>query len=326
MTQIKPARLGAGIGGRIRIRKFKMIENREVETHDSGWFHNIITNTGLDTVADSQFNAATQYCHVGTGTNTEAATDTALQTHTASTNNLNGSVGGAFNTSTPPYYLSMTKTFRFNPNFGSGNVTLAEVGFGPNAANSSMFSRARIKDGGGSPTTISVLSDEYLDVSYELRLYPDHVTDLGAADAGTGSIDIGGTTYNYSILPDFSTPAKWGSNASAIRATGDDSGIVYEDATSIGTISQAIQGATDSEGWETGLSVSDSTYSAGTYSRTITWSFGLGDGNFTNGINAYRLQTNMGLYKVLLDASIPKTSSKTMTLALTLAWTRKTIT
>ena len=54
--------------------------------------------------------------------------------------------------------------------------------------------RALILDGGGSPTTLTILSDETLDVTYTIRVYPP-TTDV------TGSITLDGVSYGYTIRP-----------------------------------------------------------------------------------------------------------------------------
>lgn len=50
----------------------------------------------------------------------------------------------------------------------AGNLSEVGMGWG----NSNLWNRALIKDINGNPTTITILSDEYLDVVSEIRIYP----------------------------------------------------------------------------------------------------------------------------------------------------------
>lgn len=130
------------------------------------WFENLITNAGLDYLGStSQNNLA--MCRIGTGNTAPANTDTALVAQVGSTTTVgNGETSGYDSTDN---YLYCRVSRRFNPGTVSG-VNLAELGMAAsNAVN--LFSRSLIKDIGGSPTTIALEDDEYLDVLYELRMY-----------------------------------------------------------------------------------------------------------------------------------------------------------
>src|SRR5690606_16576837 len=114
------------------------------------------------------------------GNTPPTVSDTGLESFSASTTNLFSS--NYNNTGSPDYIHSRTYVFRFSA--GTLNGTYSEVAVGWN--DSSAFSRALIQTSGGSPTTISVASDEYLDVVYEIRLIHD------LDDTIFGSITIGG--------------------------------------------------------------------------------------------------------------------------------------
>ncbi|WP_251258216.1 hypothetical protein, partial [Enterobacter hormaechei] len=142
-------------------------------------------NAGLDLLGTTDDTYVYTFCRVGSGNTAPAVTDTVLVSQVASSSTqqaINNGVdrSGAF-------YAWVRRTTRFTTGTAAG--TLAEVGVSPTTSGP-LFSRALILDSGGNPTTITVLPDETLDVTYELRLYPT-LTDA------TGTVDIAGVTYNW---------------------------------------------------------------------------------------------------------------------------------
>ena len=141
-------------------------------------FQNLITNTGLDFLCSG--NMVPANCQVGAGSNTPANTDSTLQTFTALTATTFSGTSVTANSSSP-YYSSIVYSFRFLTGVATG--TLTEVGMGITSSTpGDLLSRALILDVLGTPTSITVLSNEILDVIYTLRIYPpttDTVTSVG---------------------------------------------------------------------------------------------------------------------------------------------------
>lgn len=149
-------------------------------------FDNIITNGGLDRMA--QNGDWMTWCQVGSGSSTPSALNTALDARIGAVNTLQATTSGS--QAVEPYYTFRTRTYRFAPGLATGNISEVGVGW---ASAGGLFSRALILDGGGQPTTITVLADETLDVTYQFRFYPK-TTD------GTGTVTItgnSGATYTY---------------------------------------------------------------------------------------------------------------------------------
>lgn len=327
---IEPPRRSVGVAGVISLTKGKnlgymdantgvWVPGREVVTGKVDPFCNIITNTGLDALAGYTADDASSYCHVGTGTATEAATDTALGTHVAYEATAYSKSDSA--KSSAPYYGYLNRAWRFGEGEAEGNI--AEIGFNNSASNANMFSRARVKDGGGSPTTITVLSDEYLDVSYQLRLYPDHINSDGSTNDGTGSIDISGTSYSYTIRPAYVNNNTY-YDAELMRAYVSlvKPWILYSSDAALGAVTSTLSASqTDS----IGAGYFNNTYSAGTYTRGVGVTVGLGEGNLSGGVAGILAFTYMGAYQMLLASAIPKDNTKILTLNLDLSWTRATI-
>src|SRR5690606_37976758 len=79
-----------------------------------------------------------------------------------------------------------------------------------------IFNRARVVDEMGNPTTITVLSDEFLEVIYEITLY--------AIDGATGTltINIDGTptNFDYEIRPISMNNTQWWGISGAVQGSG----------------------------------------------------------------------------------------------------------
>lgn len=279
----------------------------------TGWFPNIITNGGLNrigTVAD--YLAA---CRVGSGSSTPAATDTNLQSHVAGTSTVFSSNNAA--QASPPYYASHTRVYRFATGVAAGN--LQEIGIATQAANASgiLFSRALILDGSGNPTTITVLSDEVLDCTYQCRLYPP----LGDVN---GTVNIGGVDIDYTCramaVTDFSfwcLPAHAGSGGLNSARFGDGA---------IGTITGSPTGSSAL------LNAAASAYADGTLTRQTTVTAGLTEANFAGGIDwAWACfgspggNSALGTTQVGFSPAIAKDNTKTLSLVFENTWARGTV-
>lgn len=145
--------------------RFKLIVHKGdgFAVRETNWFHNIVLDSGL-----AQMSAGTwiNRCCVGSGNSTPLPEQANLDNFIASTN-TKISESSSSNPSSPPYYVSAKVTWRFDEGVAAGN--LSEVGLG--WSNVNLWNRALIKDTNGNPTTITVLSDEYLDVIAEIRVY-----------------------------------------------------------------------------------------------------------------------------------------------------------
>lgn len=333
----------AGIAGRYKLRKGKTIggvldlstgrptpgTGVDVVTGETGWFNNIITNNGKNDFAATAYTGISAYCHCGTGSSAEAATDTALGTFVASTNTVQDSSEAI--ESSAPYFASLTKTFRFGEGVAEGNI--AEVGISTQATTGDLFSRSLVKDGGGSPTTITVLSDEWLDVTYEFRMYPDGVTAGGAAEDNTGTVSVSGTNYDY-ILRSCNVNNLTFTPASLARGwygtNGSSYGFAYGSDGALGAVTSTPSGTSQDNIGSANSSVAAATYSSDTYNRDITWTVGLNDGNVTGGIRCFYFITGMGTFQCRIgatsgDATLDKDATKVWTWVCNLAWANATI-
>lgn len=150
---------------------YKLVVSRDAECCDvvsSHEFKNLILDNGLEllgTVATAAFNQdIVSKFHVGSGASTPSISQTSLDALIASTTQNSTTIDNTSSDYTRGY-LETVFTQQFAMGSAAGN--LSEIGVGPTAGN--LFSRARILDGSGNPTTITVLSNEFLTVYYTLR-------------------------------------------------------------------------------------------------------------------------------------------------------------
>ena len=281
------------------------------------WFPNLITDAGLDLLGTTGNTYVYTFCRVGAGNTAPAVTDTALVTPVAASSSEQSASDGVNRTGT--FYAWRRTTIRFANGAAAG--TLAEVGVAP-AATGALFSRALILDSGGSPTTITVLSDETLDVTYELRLYPT------LADA-TGTVDISGTTYNWTAraLTPVSYDLYWslyigrGINPYSIRGNSSAGPAV---AAALPSQNSAASGLV-----QAGV-ITPLAYVNGSYQRSFRFDCDLDDANVVGGIGCFFVSSGnfdnrcFGAWAWGLSPKLPKTNSFKATFTVRMTWGRYT--
>jgi hypothetical protein len=185
------------------------------------------------------------------------------------------------------------------------------VGIGIAATNTSLWSRALIVDEFNVPTTISVLSDEVLDVTYELRLYPPLV------DGGPATISISGTNYDVTWRAADVDGFNWhyyiGSTASFTQQSNTHA--VYN-----GLMNVDITGTPSGQG--TSQSMGNVAYSNNSLQRDGSVSYNLNDGNLSGGIKSCVTYTTLGAFQFEFNNPIPKDNTKTLTLTHRISWSR----
>ncbi|WP_043767481.1 hypothetical protein [Algiphilus aromaticivorans] len=279
-------------------------------------FENLITDFGLDLMGTS--NSWLRYCHVGSGSDAPNANDTTMASLVATTNTKQSSTGG--NQSSAPYYRFMRNIYRFGEGVAAGN--LAEVGVGINSSGNAdyAFSRALILDGNGDPTTITILSDETLDVTYEFRMYPPTVDT-------TGQIELRGTTHDYTAraanVDSGSSAFGWTMGEDGLRAIEYTNGGRFQCLES-GASLAAITGRPSANSSTSGNSASTSSYVNGTYERSATITWGIDTANFPSGIGGFLVQLGWGAYQFVVSPDIDKTDSDELTIEFSHSWGRKT--
>lgn len=317
LPKIKELILPARFQG-VKLQGFYKMEARKPDGRIrplTGWFPNLITNGGLDQYAQTAF---FNTCVVGTGNTAPAFTDTQLVTQVGSTTSTNF-INSRSAQSTSPYFGSTQVQFNFPAGTATGN--LSEVGLGNTAT--TLFSRALILDNLGSPTTITILSNESLYVTYQLNTYVP-TTDF------TTSLTLNAVSYAFTLRAANATSASdWAYSVpdpgflfgDGGPGGGNFSSLVVSNG-ALGAITGTITGTRSGAG-----SAGHSAYTNGTYSWAVSATWGLTNGNVSGGVTAGELlfgnsQLSRGRYQWGVSPAIPKDSSHVLTLNFTNQWVR----
>lgn len=275
---------------------------------DYGWQPNLILDSGLNNIGAVY--GAGNTCFVGSGSNAPLVSNTALQNPVGSTTSVQSNLQGY--SESAPYYGWNRKTFRFRDGSAAGN--LSEVGIGSSTAESTLFSRALILDGAGNPTTITVLGDETLDVTYELRLYPP------TADA-TFNLTLAGTVHACRMRPANVNSNLW-SPLYLLEYGTNQTGYMVARTGDIGTQLESAGG--DYVGQIVGNALPYSNNS-----RKRGWKFDaeLNDINHELGIKSVVLSLlydMLGYWQCSFTPPIPKDNTKKLSLTFEISWNRFT--
>lgn len=314
-----------GYAGWFKMEAFRVDENG-VEIPGSrriaaDWFPNLITNSGLDFLGTTGTTPVQGFCRVGTGNTAPANTNTALVAQVAVSSTVQADTNGVNRTGT--FYAWRRRTTRFAAGaMGGSAVNLAEVGVSPAAA-SALFSRALILDGGGAPTTIAIQTDEVLDVTYELRIYPQ------LSDA-TGTVTIASVVYNWTARPlthvDYDT--YWSTTIGlgiAFNSTASNFGVYGPNASA----TLPAQGAKPSGTVNCGAMIPQA-YVAGQFARSFLFDMGLNDANVPGGIGCFFASSTViagpagGPWVWGLSPKLPKTTNEVATFTVRQSWGRYT--
>ncbi len=280
-----------------------------------GEFTNLITNAGLNNVANPNW---LQSAFIGTGSTPPNVNDTDLAAYLTKSSAQHGStIFGA--SSVEPYYCYVRITYRFAAGVAQGNLTEIGIGWRAGVTNN-LICRTLIKDANGNPTTLTILPDEILDVTYELRQY------IPSTDV-TGSITFGGNlggTYSYTLRPakittsSFTAQEGWAGQ----RPFNEYSEAVYVGiftGGALGTIFSSPSGT--SIGRASSSSVSP--YVLDSYTCKHTYVFSVDVANHANGIKCMSFPLGNGFYQVEFNPPIPKTNMDSLSLTFQYSWGRK---
>jgi hypothetical protein len=302
--------LRIGYSGRYRIKKVRAGQ----VTFDSGWFSNLITDSGLDQIANIPLGTGgipyliTQG-YVGTGDTPPAVTDTFLSSYLASSDTFEAGGTNSFIDGMPPYWRHV-RVFTF----AAGTVTgaLREVGVGN--TKDTLFSRALIVNTEGTVQTVEVLADEGIQLSYELRAYinSSDVVFNATLPGNTSGSDI---THTFTVRP---------ANISVAKSI--NIGIGYSH-NNIALYSGVIQGINQIPlGSATSLTsyVNIDTYVPGSFSTSFSLIFYESTGSYTEGVKAIRVSNQQCDFQIGVVPPIMKTSRYILTLTAYISWGRYT--
>lgn len=264
-----------GVSGHFKIQR---IAADTGEIRQELEFENLITDTGLDQMFTAPtfaygFGYWMGACAVGSGNTAPANTDTALAALVATAGGLYGadSVQSKSYVAGPPAYWSVVNKYRFGTGVAAGN--LSEVGIYPtNGSATALGARALIVDGSNNPTTITVLADEILDVTYERRFHLDTSDTVGTFTADGVIYDTVLRLMDIDNVPSLERANKQNSDGNACA--------IYAYSGALQSVTLAPLGAGVSK------NASFAAYVNGNRYVDVTATFDVADANYANGIQA----------------------------------------
>lgn len=283
-------------------------ERDETVAQDTGWFSNLITDTGMERIKISPGYA---YGLIGSSNTAPAVTDTKMGTYLAGpiSDALSPTIG--FRT-TPQRHGYGQYNWRFDTGVGTG--TVREVGATNTNSSSSylLSSRALVADSGGTPMEIVKGADQILDVYHERRVIVK-LTDW------TGIVDISGVNYDVIIRAGRAYTARESFGGGPVALWDPTSGI----SPNVG-FSPGLAYATDIDpnvwGYPSGTGVaatgetSTTVIDDGTWYETTQIEVLLDGFNVVGGIRSIFLPAGCSSWQVQFDPVVPKTNEKRLRL------------
>lgn len=280
---------------------------------------NLITNRGLDIVKTGN---VFQYCCVGTGTTPPAVTDTSLSGSflgvgsTSGAPSYVGSNGGG-----PDYPHILHKSWRFGVGIATG--TINELYFGTsNTGASDAAIHALVSPG------IVKAADQIMDLTHVAYCYRD----LISADA-TGTIDISGTSYDYTARAMYCAQISGSSNFSAAGNWSTQG--VHDGANLVAATAHlnSVQIRTQPS------STVEASYTPGSHQTEMTFIYGIDKANWAAGLRLFSFDDGVSDYggsggtithsgyqvrlgKTSDDTAVMKTSAQEFSITARLSWSR----
>lgn len=304
------------VEGFFRVEKLKEGE----VVFDSGVQRNLVTNAGLDYWMMVQGeesppifeSAPLKRIIIGSGN----AEPTPQSTH------ISGSILGTHLENVPNaswvndpvdgYYGRLVVTYNLPVGAVVGNAS--EISIGPSAVTSPPYNEAHslmlIRDEGGNPTTITVLADEQLRVTWELRVY------LDMAEDAHYKVTIGGVEHDVVMRPALLgyANALYGGTARFVTNTFGS----YTDSARLHS-TDVLAAKTDIPSLSGGSgvafnAVTPAVYTKGNFYRDVTLHAGSADANFNGGIGSCVFGNFWGKYQMSFSPKIDKNNLKRLEL------------
>lgn len=277
---------------------------------DTGWFPNLITNQGMDRLGETSSASVYGYCHVGSGNATPAESDVALQSFIASRSPRSAT---SFGVDGEGGYAWRRNEWTFLEGAAAGNI--AEVATAWALTGNTIFSRALVKDSQGNPTTVTVLADEFLRVSWEHRRYWP-TADVSGSVANSGNI---GGSFNWTTRTAQNASWKIQETQGALYMNSGIANSNYYGTVALGDISSEPSGTRGGTSGVTQLA-----YIAGSYKRKVTLNYGLTQGiNAAGPLGGLKFQFNGAIFQAVIEPAILKLDSQLLDITISCTWARR---
>lgn len=295
--------------------EYRLVIKRNGEEIDTGWFKNLILNQGLDRLGTNN-EVLLGYARVGTGTTAPVITNTTLEAQVAFSQSGPSGTPTVVNSGAPNYTTLTTYQYTFTQGAVTGNIS--EVGVGWATTGATLFSRALIVDGSGTPTTITLTSIDQLIIYYRLNA-SQPITDT------TTAVTISSVSYPYTIRTAFaasfcaSYSTFWyGYNFTRLSAV-----LLYGNDAALGPITGSLSGTLIANSGNGDVTFTYSAYTPGSYFRDSTLNVAVNKGNAAGGIGGITLTWSGGLLnQILLSTPILKTNTQVLTITCRFTWAR----
>lgn len=306
----------------IHKRNYIEIEPPQITTRVEGWytvqrikpghgviqelsFPNVVTDLGMNKFGNETYDPS--YFHVGTSTTTPTNTDTSLGAFGTSFNQSAAGDDDNSNSGPPDYYAKRLVVKKSAIGGATGNWT--EIAVSTQAATGNILSRALILDSGGNPTTFTVLADEQMQASYELRHYPVFTDDVRA-------VTISGVSKN--TITRVCNASSW-----AWRSFGSYGFHFFQCTPYTGDINASAVSGFPAGTALSGGSVTRATYGSNNFYRdaTSTWAAGSATGKHRSYVWSNDWVT--ALFQVQYDTAIVKGATQQLVMNQRYSWARR---
>ena len=266
----------------------------------TGWFPNVVLDQGIELIGTSSI---LDKCVVGSGVTQPQSSDTNLEVFIAETGESpEDKREPTWGINKEEGYCWTRKIFRFGQGKATGNIS--EVGL---KAGNTLFNRALVKDSQGFYATVSVMEDETLDVTVEIRTY----LDLTSKEY---TVEMSGVNYSMRTEALF---AKFGE---AYFKTSVKIENCY--ACSGGITSREVPPAGNIAGFKgQGATETQREYVPGSKEKIVDLYWGLNVGNRAP-LRSVVVPSNIGTYQIEFSPVIPKTSDHVLKLTFAVSWDR----
>lgn len=282
--------------------KFEVRKANNDLVSETSFIPNLVLDQGLELLGT---HSPIDFCKVGSGVTTPQKSDLDLENTIATTSdvpeNFRQPISG-FNTDEG--YVWTRKIFRYNQGQATGNIS--EVGVG---GDGKLFNRSLVKDSTGLFATVTVMEDETLDVTVEIRAYLDQ-------ESRTYNVMMSGINYTLRTEPLFEVGVPnhlfGGGGVYQYHPVGYSSGITSR----ISRPSQSVSGFTGA-----GATYNTKEYVAGSKEKVFDCYWGLSAGNAAPS-RTFVIPTSIGSYQTEFSPTIPKTSDHILKLTFKISWDR----
>lgn len=272
--------------------------------YQSEWFDNIVTDIGLNRVGTGTY---LTHCYIGSGTSAPSPTHVTLAQQIGNPTTTIISQSSTASASSP-YCGIVDISYKFAVGTASGNISEVGVGWAD-----ALFSRSLIVDNNGAPVTITILPNEFLIVSYQLRNYAPPVD----GSFNSTIVDVSrACTIRASNVSSGAVDTGWGIAGDAVRNSGADSIIAYDG--DLGLVTQQPNG-----NWAAATTIIDAGYSNNSHEKTIIATWNGTTANFPTGISSFFFSAHgLGAFQFAVSPPIQKAADDILSMSFKIAWGR----